>query len=84
MSACFFSQGGKLAIVKKTDIKVEFGSKIKALRELHNVTQTDLAAKIDVDVRTIRRIESGKYNPTLEIIMSLATAFKTTIPDLFK
>lgn len=69
--------------MKKADIKAEFGSKIKALRQLNMITQVDLAAKVDVDVRTIRRIESGKYNPTLELIHALAIAFKKSIPELF-
>ena len=47
-------------------------------------TQADLAANVDVDIRTIRRIESGSYNPTLEIISALAQAFKISISDLFK
>ena len=48
------------------------------------ITQADLAAIVDVDIRTIRRIESGAYNPTLEIIGALAKAFKISISDLFK
>ncbi len=70
--------------MKKVDIKEQFGAKVKDLRKIHMITQADLAAAVDIDIRTIRRIESGTYNPTLEIIGALAQAFKISIPDLFK
>jgi putative transcriptional regulator len=70
--------------VKTADIKEAFGLKIKLLRKIKKITQENLAAEIDVDVRTIKRIESGKYNPTLEIIANLSIALKTSLSDLFK
>lgn len=70
--------------MKKVDIKEQFGARVKGLRKLNMITQADLAAIVDVDIRTIRRIESGAYNPTLEIIGALAKAFKISISDLFK
>jgi len=70
--------------VKKTDVKQQFGLKVKALRKVNKVTQADLAAEIDTDVRTIKRIESGNYNPTLEIVSDIARAFKISLSDLFK
>jgi DNA-binding XRE family transcriptional regulator len=70
--------------VKKVDIKEQFGAKVKDLRKLNMITQADLAAAVDIDIRTIRRIESGTYNPTLEIIGALAQAFKISVSDLFK
>lgn len=70
--------------MKKGSIKQEFGVKIKALRTAKGLTQADLAAEIDVDIRTIRRIETGNYNPTLEIIAALASVFRLTVSDLFK
>lgn len=69
--------------MKKIDVKAKFGSKIKTLRQAQNITQADLAGAVDVDIRTIRRIETGTYNPSLEIISALAQALNTTIPELF-
>ncbi len=62
----------------------KLGSRVKALRLVNKFTQIDLAAIVDVDVRTINRIESGTYNPTLKIISGLASAFEISISDLFK
>lgn len=70
--------------MKKGDIKERFGYRIKALRQEGQITQADLAAAVDVDIRTIRRIETGTYNPSLEVIAALADAFDISIPDLFK
>ncbi len=70
--------------MKRSDIKEKFGLKIKDLRKENMLTQADLAAAVDVDIRTIRRIESGTYNPSLDIIGALAQAFKIHITELFK
>lgn len=48
------------------------------------LTQVDLAAEMDVDVRTIKNLEKGDYNPTLLIIFSLAEALKIDPTELFK
>jgi DNA-binding XRE family transcriptional regulator len=53
-----------------SDIKEQLGYRVKALRKSAKITQADLAAFVDVDIRTIRRIESGAYNPSLNISVS--------------
>ena len=40
----------------------EVGEKIKALREEAEMTQKQLADMVDINVRTIRKIESCKYS----------------------
>ena len=41
---------------------------IKQRRELLKVTQEDLAELADVGLRTLKGIETGKSNPTLETL----------------
>ncbi|MBI2722808.1 MAG: helix-turn-helix transcriptional regulator [Bacteroidetes bacterium] len=48
------------------------------------MTQVELAAEMDIDVRTIKNIESGKYNPTLVVILGLASALEVKVSELFK
>lgn len=54
------------------------------LREERRLSQVELAAAIDVDVRTIRRIESGNCNTTLHVIASLSDLFNVSVSELFQ
>lgn len=44
------------------------GAVIQAARTAHGITQTALAEKIDVSLRTVIAIETGKRNPTFEVL----------------
>lgn len=50
----------------------EIISIIKKRRELLGVTQEDLAELSGVGLRTLKALESGKSNPTLETLNNLA------------
>lgn len=48
--------------------------KVKARREVLNVTQEQLAEISGVGLRTLKQFESGKGNPTLQTLQKLADA----------
>ena len=48
--------------------------KVKARREVLNVTQEQLAEISGVGLRTLKQFESGKGNPTLQTLQKLANA----------
>lgn len=50
------------------------GQHIKALRTQKGLTQEDLAAKTDISVRTIQRIEAGEVEPRSYTLMAIAAA----------
>ncbi|TDB67421.1 helix-turn-helix domain-containing protein [Arundinibacter roseus] len=50
------------------------GQLIKELRLKKGITQEDLAAKTDISVRTIQRIESGEVDPRAYTLQSIAAA----------
>ena len=58
-------------------------TRIKELRARYDLTQEELAKKVDVRRETILFIEKGKYNPSLQLAHKIAKALKTTIDDLF-
>ena len=58
-------------------------TRIKELRNKHNLTQQELADIVGVRRETILFTESGKYNPSLKLAHQIATALKTTIDDVF-
>jgi putative transcriptional regulator len=58
-------------------------NKLKVLRAKHNMTQEDLAEKVNVTRQTIISIESGKYTPSLPLAFKLAKTFDKKIEDMF-
>lgn len=58
-------------------------TKIKEYRAKNNLTQQELADKVDVRRETIVFLEQGKYNPSLKLAHDVALALQTTINDLF-
>lgn len=58
-------------------------TKIKEYRAKYNLTQEQLAKKVDVRRETIVFLEQGKYNPSLELAHKVAKALKATIEELF-
>ena len=58
-------------------------TRIKEFRAKYDLTQEDLAKKVDVRRETIVFLEKGKYNPSLKLAHDVAKALKTTIDELF-
>ena len=58
-------------------------NRIKVLRAEHNLTQAELAEKLDVSRQTVNALEKGKYDPSLPLAFRLARLFKLQIEDIF-
>ena len=58
-------------------------TRIKEFRARYNLTQEDLAKKVDVRRETIVFLEKGKYNPSLKLAHNIAKVLKTKIDELF-
>ncbi len=56
---------------------------LKALRAAHRMTQEELAQRVHVSRQSIVAIESGKYNPSLQLAFKLAHVFDCNIEDVF-
>ena len=56
---------------------------LKVLRAIKGLTQEQLAEDLKVTRQTIHAVESGKYNPSLELAFKLARYFETTIEEIF-
>ena len=59
-------------------------SKLKVLRTENNMTQEELANKLEVTRQTIISIESGKYTPSLQLAFKIAKLFNKKIENIFK
>jgi transcriptional regulator with XRE-family HTH domain len=65
-------------------INVEFGKKVKQMRQMRGMTQEELAEVIKTSYKYIQRIES-KTPPDVRLttIHKIAKALGTKIPNLF-
>lgn len=54
-----------------------FGENVKKRRKELSISQEELAYSIQRDPRTIRLIEAGDSNPTMQTIYKLSKALKT-------
>ncbi|MBL6988593.1 MAG: helix-turn-helix transcriptional regulator [Bacteriovoracaceae bacterium] len=48
-----------------------------------NFTQQKLAQLVGCSRQTINSIESGKFNPSIELVLKLAKALDTQVEELF-
>ncbi|MDX9845629.1 MAG: helix-turn-helix transcriptional regulator [Tenuifilaceae bacterium] len=58
-------------------------NRIKEFRAKFNLTQDDLAKKVNVRRETIVFLEKGKYNPSLRLAYDIARVFNERIEDVF-
>jgi putative transcriptional regulator len=57
---------------------------IKTLRFLNNeMTQQELADKVNVTRQTVASIEKGKYSPSLELAFRIALIFDKPLEEVF-
>lgn len=63
--------------------KVTFKSRIKELRARYDLTQEELANKVNVRRETIGHIENNKYNLSLILAYKISRALKSTIEEVF-
>lgn len=56
---------------------------LKVLRAQEDLTQAELAKQVEVSRQTINAIETGKYDPSLELAFKLAARFDCHIEEIF-
>jgi putative transcriptional regulator len=58
-------------------------NRIREFRARDNLTQEELARKVNVRRETIVFLEKNKYNPSLRLAYDLARVFSVAIEELF-
>ena len=57
--------------------------KMKAARAAMDMSQQELADKIEVSRQTINAIEKGDYNPTIKLCIAICKTLGKTLDELF-
>jgi putative transcriptional regulator len=58
-------------------------NRIKEYRARYDLTQDDLAKKVNVRRETIVFLEKNKYNPSLKLAYEIANVFGAAIEEIF-
>lgn len=58
------------------------GQRIRAWRDAQGLTMAEAAEKMAVQQPHVSRLERGIGNPTLAVLLSIAQAMGTTVPEL--
>lgn len=64
-------------------LRVQFGKRVRYLREQLDLTQEGLAEKTHLSVDFIGMIERGERSPSFENIEKLAEALDVDVKDMF-
>lgn len=57
---------------------------LKVERAKKNITQADLALKINVSRQTVNAIEQGSYNLSTKLALKIALFFEVSVDDIFE
>ena len=56
---------------------------LKVERAIHNMTQDELARRINVSRQTINALEAGKYVPSTVLALKIARTFDKPVESIF-
>ena len=65
-------------------MKEYISNEVNKLRTRENVTQEDLASKLNVSRQTIIAIEKGNYTPSVLLALKIGAFFKLPVEKIFK
>lgn len=68
----------------KKEILINLGIRVKEIRLLKGLTQTELAYKIGKDHPSINKLENGKVNPSYIFLLEVAEGLEIDIKDFFE
>ncbi|MFY0630007.1 MAG: helix-turn-helix transcriptional regulator [Flavobacteriaceae bacterium] len=68
---------------KEEEFIKNLGKHIVVLRKEKKLKQIDLATKINIEDSALRRIESGRTNPTIKTLLRIAQGVEVEFTELF-
>jgi putative transcriptional regulator len=58
-------------------------NRLKVLRAERDWSQADLALRLDVSRQAVNAIETGKHDPSLQLVFRIARLFELQIEEIF-
>lgn len=69
---------------KEKEFIKKLGERIVRLRKEKGLKQIELATKLNIEDSALRRIESGRSNPTVKSLLRVAGGLGVKFTDLFE
>ncbi len=69
--------------MENVDLLIKLGNRIVQLRKEKGIRQIDLAINSNIDDGSLRKIESGKTNPTTKTLEKISKGLGVEVKDLF-
>lgn len=66
------------------DVRAQFGLAMQRLRRERGLSQEDLSGLSEIDRAYVGRLERGKANPTLLMLVRIAGALDVTLSELLR
>lgn len=73
-----------LLSLKKENILVLVGKRIKQLREQKCIEQQDFAAMCNFEKSNLSRLESGRTNPTIKTLSTITKSLNVSLSEFFE
>ena len=71
-------------MIPKDELLPLLGRNIRRLREAKGMSQQDLAERVDVDRKTINRLENAQRSPRSELLYAIADTLEVSTDELRK
>lgn len=75
-------QPHKIKIMDDNDFLKKLGIKLKVLRSLKNLSQDDIANRLDIDKSYYSKVERGLTNPTILYLKNLSEVLGVNLEEL--
>ena len=62
-----------------SEIAYDFGVRLKKLRKRRNLTQKEVASRLDCSENTIRHYEDNSQNPPIDNLVKLAVIYNSSV-----
>jgi transcriptional regulator with XRE-family HTH domain len=67
-----------------TDIRVRLGKRVRFLRRERGWTQVEMAEMLGIDRSYLSEIETGKKDPSLRVLKTIADGFNLSLSRLLR
>ena len=64
------------------DIRDRFGERVRELRQAAGIAQEELAARAKLSRHYVSEMESGKRNPSIEVVEKIASGLRVPIREI--
>lgn len=72
-----------MVLLNESDTLIAFGNKVRSIRKEKKISMQHLANLAEIEISQIYRIETGKINPKLTTVMTLAKALDINTSEFF-